>query len=657
MRNRGVHTFKQQATRSIEVKQTTRIAVVALAASIGLILQSPARADYVAAVLADNPTGYWRFNDANTNGSADNLGTEGAAYDGTYVGGTLVPAENFTLIDGRQVTGLGAGNTAYRVGDELDEYMTVEESILSDLQEFTLSAWIYPEARAGTRVGLFGQNDAVEFGFINPTQIQLWTPSGQVLNYTIDPVNQIPDETWFHLAAVANGNNIRLFLNGQPMSPGASYGTSDFNFNIAGGGVYDPTGNQFTGTVDEVGIWTKALTEEQILAHVTAAKTAGGDYAATVLTDSPLGYWSFNDADGSPAVNTGTGGTALNGTYTGGDRTAAGPDETYPGFAAGNRAFAAEAPDDGFISIDASPLSGLQEFTLSGWVKPGFISDDRVGLFGQNDALEFGFINPTTLQMWSPGGGAVNFTIDGFVNEDEWVHIAAVGTGDEIQIYIDGELVATGGTPVGGNPIASYGASDFFFNVGGGGVYDVTGNQFNGQIDELAFWDTALTDAQILAHFQAALGGVLVGDFDGSGQLDGPDIDDLTAKVASMTNPAGYDLNNDSLVNNLDINVWVKDLFNSWIGDADLDGEFSSADLVNVLASGTYEVDVDSVWTTGDFNGDGRTNSSDLVAALADGGYELGARPAAAVPEPASCLLLLIGWASLTQRRRPKSAK
>ena len=65
-----------------------------------------------------------------------------------------------------------------------------------------------------------------------------------------------------------------------------------------------------------------------------------------------------------------------------------------------------------------------------------------------------------------------------------------------------------------------------------------------------------------------------------------------------------------------------------------------------MLASGAYEADQDSVWTTGDFNGDGRTNSGDLVAALTDGGYELGP-PRAAVPEPTAltlCLMAASGW-------------
>jgi hypothetical protein len=140
----------------------------------------------------------------------------------------------------------------------------------------------------------------------------------------------------------------------------------------------------------------------------------------------------------------------------------------------------------------------------------------------------------------------------------------------------------------------------------------------------------------------------MFGDFNKNKKLDAPDIDDLTSKVAAGTNVAQYDLNADALVDSADIGVWIHDLFNTWIGDADLNGEFNTGDLVSVLASGTYEADVASVWSTGDFNGDGRTNTGDLVGALADGGYEAGPRAAvSAVPEPASALLCVLGVVSL----------
>jgi hypothetical protein len=142
------------------------------------------------------------------------------------------------------------------------------------------------------------------------------------------------------------------------------------------------------------------------------------------------------------------------------------------------------------------------------------------------------------------------------------------------------------------------------------------------------------------------------GDVDGDGDVDVADIDFLANAIRSGQAGETLDLNSDGSVNSADHAYLVRDIMNTYIGDADLNGEFNSSDLVAVLASGTYEADVAATWSTGDFEGDGRTNSSDLVAALADGGYELGPRAApAAVPEPSAVGLLAVGVLFFIRRR------
>ena len=129
------------------------------------------------------------------------------------------------------------------------------------------------------------------------------------------------------------------------------------------------------------------------------------------------------------------------------------------------------------------------------------------------------------------------------------------------------------------------------------------------------------------------------GDFDGNGLLDINDINALTSASAAGTNDSSFDLNEDSLVNDEDVLVWAKDLKSTWLGDANLDGEFNSSDLVAVFAASKFEKGVDASWQEGDWNGDGRFGTGDLVAAFSDGGYEKGERNLQVVPEPsAACL-------------------
>jgi len=147
------------------------------------------------------------------------------------------------------------------------------------------------------------------------------------------------------------------------------------------------------------------------------------------------------------------------------------------------------------------------------------------------------------------------------------------------------------------------------------------------------------------------------GDFNQDGVLDAADINALTTAVRGGTNPLPYDLNNDKLVNDSDRNAWVSDLKKTWFGDANLDMEFNSLDLVLTFQDGQFEdaTPGNSLWESGDWDGDGDFTTGDFVLAFQGGGYEKGPKPAvAAVPEPSGLLPLLFGGlltAALRRRR------
>jgi hypothetical protein len=147
----------------------------------------------------------------------------------------------------------------------------------------------------------------------------------------------------------------------------------------------------------------------------------------------------------------------------------------------------------------------------------------------------------------------------------------------------------------------------------------------------------------------------LRGDFNINDVLDVDDVNRLLNEIRNRRNTSYFDLNDDGRVNQLDTAVWVHDLKKTYFGDANLDGEFQSLDLVQLFQAGTYEDGIveNSLWQTGDWTGDKEFTSSDLVLAFEDGGYEQGPRPrGSSVPEPNAGVLFMVGISWAWHRRR-----
>lgn len=146
------------------------------------------------------------------------------------------------------------------------------------------------------------------------------------------------------------------------------------------------------------------------------------------------------------------------------------------------------------------------------------------------------------------------------------------------------------------------------------------------------------------------------GDVNGDGVVDVADIDVLASALRLGRQDSKYDVDQDGSVGPADYASLIEVSLNSYFGDANLDGEFASSDLVAVFVSGEYEdgVPMNSTWQEGDFTGDGDFDTSDLVAAFRSGGYESGPRNSAvaAVPEIQSMsgLILALWWLAVHRR-------
>jgi hypothetical protein len=194
-----------------------------------------------------------------------------------------------------------------------------------------------------------------------------------------------------------------------------------------------------------------------------------------------IGYWTFDDRSTTTA-----------------DLANAGNDGTVNGGASFILGHSGRADDaalrfdgvDDSVTTMASLFNGLTEYTMSGWVRFDTAQAARAGLFGQNDSVEFGMIDAETMQHWVPTGGALDVP---FTSLSQWTHIAITSNADGRTLYVNGESMGTANSNL---PTAE---SAFTFNIGGNGIFDTEGNYFQGDIDDVAVWGLALTEADVVA--------------------------------------------------------------------------------------------------------------------------------------------------------------
>jgi hypothetical protein len=213
---------------------------------------------------------------------------------------------------------------------------------------------------------------------------------------------------------------------------------------------------------------------------------AGISYAQ-VDPNSVVAIWLFDEGSGTTARD--ASGNGNHGTLTGG-----------VSWVQGKFGKALEFNGtDGYVDTGQQLLEQVEEFSILLWVQKGNITASRIGLAGQNDTVEFGFIDPTTVQVWSEGAGTsadVNYAYP----EGEWHHVAATGDLSSLKNYLDGTL--GGQTAIG---VANHGSSAFNFNIGGGGVFDDVGNFYTGAIDEVAVFNVALAEDDIKTIMESGL--------------------------------------------------------------------------------------------------------------------------------------------------------
>jgi len=469
---------------------------------------------YELQILNDTPVAYWRMNELGGATVTDAVG----GHDLTITSATAGAVPFYGA-----PSALAQGGTSIRWTTTNSPYGTrAFDATLNPAGAFSVEFWVRRETLASANYRVVASTNNTNTGY----EFQVTT--GKILAFFITGVGSLSsavlaDNTWYHAVGTYDGTSQRLYINGSLVAGPtartfAANTTADFV--ISGTSVTHTA--QFPGCMDEVAFYNYALNQTQITSHYNAGLkppnatevaivspkvVVDGDgyadqYKSTILADLPAGYWRLGDP-WVASVNTlqevvagrnlTTVGTALT---LGQPGIPGSPDKaiTFPGQASSS---ASRTP------LDAA-LSPTGAFSIEAWARPTgnaglyrAIASTREPSTPFRGFTLFAYNNDTWgFQGWN--GNTFAGTSSGpAVVLGDWAHV--VGVYDPmvgIRVYLN----AVSGPTIGHTMLP---ATSGGFYIGRPG--DASNFPWVGDLDEIALYPYALTQAQITEHYNVGL--------------------------------------------------------------------------------------------------------------------------------------------------------
>jgi len=416
----------------------------------------------------------------------------------------------------------GAGQVGQAIiFDGIDDSVDTSGSPISSLNfnanDFTIEAWTKTSSTGTTRT-IYGNGynlDPVVLLRIeadNRARFLIRDNAGTP-DDVLGTTTTLNDGSWHHIAAVRQGTTAKLFVDGvlENSVSNSTFGSinsvCDFAF-IGGfnsGGVCAVPANEdfFNGSIDEVSVYNRALSQPEIQAIFNAG-TAGK--CKPVATIPPAGMVSWWPGDGNPNdIQDGNSPTSTIGTPT--FVTA----EVSQGMkfdgASGYR-----IPDN--ANLNFNPVSS---FSYETWLRVDQVpTNTSVFLEKRNFPGPSGYVLGVEGTTAGPLAGHLfvviqsNGTVaslDSLVAADgNFHHLAAVvdRTAQSLSLYVDGVL--QGSTAI--NAIGSLvNTGNLYVGINTQDFAGSTAVPFNGVVDELTLYNRALTPSEVTSIFNAGAAG------------------------------------------------------------------------------------------------------------------------------------------------------
>ncbi len=363
----------------------------------------------------------------------------------------------------------------------------------------TIDMWINPTTVTNNPLAEWGSGITGAYFWLGGSEV----PGNLYINLTDTGGNYhvlqspggivIPNE-WQHVAMTYDPASgiAAIYRNGSIVAGPANLGsfTPRTNADLYLGLRASP-GYRYSGLMDEVEIFDRALSAEEIQAIVNAGSSGKCKPTAVTAPSELFGWWGGDGDTRDYSPN------ALNATQAYG-----------PAYSVGKvgQAFEFDGIAQHFVEVagNGPPFDpGSAEFSVELWMRS---RDSGANTYLVGKSLPDGGegwdirLNDNMIRLVGVNGWGFNLDTDASVTPNTWHHVAMSSTTTLVSLYIDGVLK---GTCPRSSIIATANPLRF------GHTTNYGGPAFNGQMDEIDFFNRAITPVEIMGIYNAGLAGKL----------------------------------------------------------------------------------------------------------------------------------------------------
>jgi hypothetical protein len=348
--------------------------------------------------------GYWNFEEGAGQTVYDSSGN---GNNGTLGASSAVGADD--PIFGTGYGSSGEGGAGIRM-DGVDDYLLIPEGLsgISQSIQSTISFWF--NKPSGSADVLLNKGSSGFYVLV----------AGSYVRYSVNSVNYdttvtVPTNVFNNLTYSKNGSNLDVYLNGVFIERIAGVGNLPA-LSALTVGKYHVDGFHFDGSIDEVRIYNRAISDDEVRTLYNQKK--------------PILEMKFDEGSGTVAYDE---------SFNNNDGTITGATWTEGKF--GN-ALSFDGTDD-YVSVsDNNILDITTEITIGAWVKKSVLGDGIIA--GKNNAYLLGFSSVDKVYYNHHNGTSWNGVTysNQAITDNNWHYISATYSkgGGAVQIYVDGAL-------------------------------------------------------------------------------------------------------------------------------------------------------------------------------------------------------------------------